>query len=200
MSIDVQLVKKLREETGAGVLEAKETLVETNGDYDEAVKVLREKGAIKAAKHAGRVASDGIVELYAHPGNRVGVILELNCETDFVARNDKFKVLAHDLVLHIAAMEPKYVKPKDIPDEIVAEKKEEFRSLALTEGKPENIVEKITQGRMAKYYSEVCLTEQPFVKDDDVKVGDLITDTIRIMGENIVIRRFDRYELGEDLA
>lgn len=200
MSIDVQLVKKLREETGAGVLEAKETLVETNGDYDEAVEVLREKGAIVAAKHADRVATDGVVELYAHPGNRVGVILELNCETDFVARNEKFKILAHDLALHIAAMEPKYVNPKDIPDELVAEKSEEYRSQALSEGKPDNIVEKIIQGRMAKYYSEVCLTEQPFVKDDDVKVGDLITDVIRIMGENIVIRRFDRYELGEDLA
>lgn len=200
MSIDVQLVKKLREETGAGVLEAKETLVEANGDYDEAVEILREKGAIKAAKHADRVATDGVVELYAHPGNRVGVILELNCETDFVARNEKFKILAHDLALHIAAMEPKYVNPKDISDEIVAEKSEEYRSQALAEGKPDNIVEKIIQGRMAKYYSEVCLTEQPFVKDDDVRVGDLITDAIRIMGENIVIRRFDRYELGEDLA
>ncbi len=200
MSIDVQLVKKLREETGAGVLEAKETLVETNGDYDEAVEILREKGAIVAAKHADRVATEGVVELYAHPGNRVGVILELNCETDFVARNEKFKILAHDLALHIAAMEPKYVNPKDIPDEIVAEKSEEYRSQALAEGKPDNIVEKIIQGRMAKYYSEVCLTEQPFVKNDDVRVGDLITDAIRIMGENIVIRRFDRYELGEDLA
>ena len=115
-------------------------------------------------------------------------------------RNEKFKILAHDLALHIAAMEPKYVNPKDIPDEIVAEKSEEYRSQALAEGKPDNIVEKIIQGRMSKYYSEVCLTEQPFVKDDDVRVGDLITDAIRIMGENIVIRRFDRYELGEDLA
>jgi len=200
MSIDVQLIKKLREETGAGVLETKETLVATNGDYDEAVKILREKGAIKAAKHADRVALDGVVELYAHPGSRVGVILELNCETDFVARNDKFKILAHDLALHIAAMEPKYINPKDIPDEIVNEKSEEFRSQALSEGKPDNIAEKIIQGRMAKYYSEVCLTEQPFAKDDDVRVGDLITDAIRIMGENIVIRRFDRYALGEDLA
>lgn len=199
MSVNIELIKKLREETGAGVLEAKQTLVEANGDYEEAIEILRSKGAAFAEKRAERQAADGVIELYSHPGSRVGVILELNCETDFVARNSRFKELAHDLTLHIAAMEPKYVNPQDIPDDIVDEKAAEYRSQALSEGKPENIVEKIIQGRLEKYYSEMCLTEQPYVKDDDLKVKELITDAIMVMGENIVIRRFDRYELGEEL-
>lgn len=198
MSIDITLVKKLREETGAGVLEAKETLEKTNGNYEQAIEILRGKGLALAEKKADRKAADGMIEVYGHPGNRVGVILELNCETDFVARNDRFKELAHDLALHIAAMEPRYVNPKDIPETIIDEKSAEYRSQAQSEGKPDNIVEKIVQGKLEKYYSEVCLTEQPFVKDDEIKVKQLITDAVMAMGENIVIRRFDRYELGAD--
>ena len=199
MNVSIEMIKKLREETGAGVLETKQTLVETGGDYDKAVEILKEKGLSQVAKKSEREVNEGLVELYAHPGNRVGVILEINCETDFVARNDKFKALAHDLALHIAAMEPKYVNRESVPQADQVTMIEEFKQAVLAEGKPDNIVEKIVEGKINKYFSEVCLLEQPFVKDDEVTVLDLVNSAISILGENIVVRRFDRYQLGEEI-
>lgn len=195
MSVTIELVKQLREETGAGVLAAKKALVATDGDYEAAAEALREKGLAKAEKRADREAKEGIVELYAHPGNRLGVMLELNCETDFVARNEKFVELAHDLALHIAAAAPRYLSVEDVPQEEL----DNLRTEALQEGKPENIVEKIVSGRIKKLYEESVLLEQPFVKDDSMKVKNLIEDVKLITGENVILRRFERYELGEDL-
>lgn len=199
MKISAQMVKELRQATGAGVLEAKKALEKGEGDFDKAVDILREKGAARAAKRAGRDANEGVIELYAHPGSRVGVMLELNCETDFVARNEQFRSLAHELALHIAAMNPQYLSQEDVPQEDIDRETEVLRAQALSEGKPEAIVAKIVSGRINKFYEEMCLLEQPFVKDDKVKVKDLITETISVTGENIKVRRFDRYELGESL-
>ena len=199
MKISAQMVKELRQSTGAGVLEAKKALEKTEGDFDKAVDILREKGAARAAKRAGRDAKEGRVELYTHPGNRVGVILELNCETDFVARNEQFIELAHDLALHIAAMNPQYLNTEDVPQEDLDRETEVLKSQALAEGKPEAIVDKIVTGRINKFYEETCLMEQAFVKDDKIKIKDMITNAISTTGENIKIRRFNRYELGESL-
>lgn len=197
MKITTAMVKELREATGAGVLEAKKALEANNGDFEKAVDALREKGLARAAKRAGREASEGVIELYAHPGNRVGVMLELNCETDFVARNELFQNLAHDLALHIAAMQPRYMQPEDVPEDELNRELDVLRAQAAAEGKPANVVEKIVAGRVNKFYEETCLLEQPFVKDEKVKVKDLITDAISALGENVIIRRFVRYELGE---
>ena len=199
MKISVEMVKELRNDTGAGVMEAKRALEEAGGDLDAAATALRAKGAAEAADRSEREAREGVVEVYAHPGSRVGVMVEVNCETDFVARNEKFQSLAHDLALHVAAMQPRYLGIDDIPQEVVDKETELIRDQALTEGKPADIVEKIISGRMSKFYEEYCLLEQPFVKDDSVRVEDLVIEAVRMMGENIVIRRFVRYELGEDL-
>lgn len=199
MKVTTAMVKELREATGAGVLEAKNALVEANGNFDTAVKSLREKGMARAAKRADREANEGVIELYSHPGNRVGVILELNCETDFVARNEEFTTLAHDIALHIAAMSPQYVSRDEVPAEREAEEREIYRNQALSEGKPEAIADRIVDGRIKKFYEESVLLEQPFVKDDGVTVEELIKSAIAKTGENIVVRRFERYELGEGL-
>ncbi|RMD55583.1 MAG: translation elongation factor Ts [Candidatus Thermofonsia bacterium] len=199
MQITAAMVKELRDATGAGVLDAKKALESAGGDYDKAVNILREKGAARAAKRADRSANEGIIEMYAHPGNRVGVMLELNCETDFVARNEQFRELAHDLALHIAAMRPQYISREEVDAAELDNEMSVLRAQALAEGKPEQVVEKIVSGRLEKYYQEVCLLEQPFVRDDKVKVQDLITNAISTIGENIVVRRFVRYELGESL-
>lgn len=199
MSISIELIKELREATGAGVLDAKNALIAADGDFDAAVDALRKKGLARAAKRADRTANEGLVELYAHPGNRIGVILELNCETDFVARNEQFSTLAHDLALHIAASAPRYVTTDDVPQEELDREIEVLREQALAEGKPENIVEKIVSGRIRKFYEETVLLEQPFVKDDSVKIKDLLDDARMSTGENIILRRFERYELGEGL-
>jgi elongation factor Ts len=192
-------VKELRETTGAGILEAKKALEATDGDYDKAVDILREKGAARAAKRSGREANEGVIELYAHPGNRVGVMVEINCETDFVARNEQFRGLAHDVALHIAAMDPLYLTRDEVPQEDLNRELDVLRSQALAEGKPEEIVEKIVSGRMNKFYEETVLMDQPFVKDDKMTIEQLVTDSIRMTGENIKIRRFSRFELGESL-
>jgi elongation factor Ts len=199
MKITTQMVKELREVTGAGVLEAKKALEDAGGNFDTAVDALRAKGAARAAKRADRTANEGVIELYAHPGNRVGVMLELNCETDFVARNEKFRDLAHDLALHIAAMNPRYLAIEDVPAEDLERELNILREQALSEGKPEAIVEKIISGRVNKFYEEMCLLEQPFVKDEKTTIKEMLTDAIRTTGENIVIRRFARFELGEAL-
>lgn len=200
MTITTAMVKELRQATGAGVLDAKKALESSNGDFKVAVDILREKGAARAAKRSDRTTKEGMIELYAHPGNRVGVMLELNSETDFVARNEKFKDLAHELVLHIAAMSPRYIKPEDVPQEELDREVEVLKAQALAEGKPAAIVEKIVDGRIKKFYEEICLMEQPFVKDDKIKIKDMIAEAIRTTGENIIIRRFARYELGEELS
>lgn len=199
MSITTAMVKELREVTGAGVLEAKKALEAANGDFEAAVDALRAKGAARAAKRADRAAQEGVIELYAHPGNRVGVMLELNCETDFVARNEQFRQLAHDLALHIAASNPRYMTREDVPQEDLDREVQVLREQALAEGRPEAIIEKIVSGRVSKFYEEMCLMEQRFVKDEKVTIKELITDAIRTTGENIVLRRFARYELGEAL-
>ncbi len=199
MKISIEMVKELRNETGAGVMEAKKALEDAGGDIDVAATALRAKGAAEAAERSDREAREGVVEVYAHPGNRVGVMVELNSETDFVARNEKFQSLAHDLALHVAAMQPLYLGIEDIPQDVVDKETEIIRDQALSEGKPAEIVEKIISGRMSKFFEEYCLLEQPFVKDDSVMVKELITEAVRMMGENIMIRRFVRYELGEDL-
>ena len=195
--VTAQMVKELREATGAGILDVKKALDASNGDVDAAKKVLREKGLAKAGKKASRSANEGLIEMYAHPGGRVGVMLELNCETDFVARNEAFQQLAHDLALQIAAMSPRFVSSEDVDEAALDAEREILRTQAENEGRPPNIVEKIVEGRMNKFYEENCLLEQGFVKDDKVKVKDMVTDAVAKLGENIVVRRFERYELGE---
>ena len=199
MAITTEMVKELRAATGAGVLEAKKALEQHDGDFDKAVDMLREKGAARAAKRADRTAKEGIIELYTHPGNRVGAMLELNCETDFVARNEQFRDLAHNLALHIAAASPRYLNVEDVPTEELDREVSVLKAQALAEGKPESVVEKVVSGRINKFYEEICLMEQPFVKDEKVKIKDMLTEAIRMTGENIIIRRFARYELGEAL-
>lgn len=199
IEITTGMVKELRAVTGAGVLDAKKALEATGGDFDKAVDLLREKGAARAAKRADRDANEGIIELYAHPGNRIGVILELNCETDFVARGDDFLSLAHELALQIAAAAPKYISKDDVVIDELDREIAVLKAQAVAEGKPEQIVDKIVAGRLSKYYEEMCLLEQPYVKDESVKINDMITDVIRKTGENIIVRRFARYELGEGL-
>ena len=197
MNISVEMIKELRALTGAGVLDAKRALEDAGGDFDQAASVLREKGLARAAKRSERDASEGLIEVYSHLGNRVGVMVELNCETDFVAMNDQFQELAHDLALHVAAMAPRYLSREEVPQGDLDRQLEELRSQALREGKPENIVETLVQGRLFKFYAENVILEHPFVKDDSVTVEDLIKNAISKLGENIILRRFVRYELGD---
>lgn len=199
MAITTEMVKELRAATGAGVLEAKKALEQNNGDFDKAVDMLREKGAARAAKRADRTAREGVIELYSHPGNRVGVMIELNCETDFVARNEAFRELAHELALQVAAASPRYLAAEDVPAEELDREVSVLKAQALAEGKPEAIIEKVVSGRISKFYEEFCLLEQPYVKDEKVKIKDMLTEAIRTTGENIIVRRFIRYELGEAL-
>lgn len=197
MAVDAKLVKTLREMTGAGVLECKKALEETGGNLEEAVELLRKRGIAKAAKKAGRETKEGIIHAYIHAGGRVGVLLELNCETDFVARNEVFKELANELALQIAAMKPQYVSRDTVPKEVIEKEGEIAREAALAEGKPEHIAEKIAEGKVEKFLKEVCLLEQPYIKDDKKTVEDLIKEYIAKLGENIQVRRFTRYEIGD---
>ncbi|NMA68619.1 MAG: translation elongation factor Ts [Desulfitobacterium sp.] len=197
--ITAALVKQLRERTGAGMMDCKKALTEVNGDLDKAVDLLREKGLAAAAKKEGRIAAEGLVEAYIHGGGRIGVLLEVNCETDFVAKTDEFKELVRDICLHIAAANPQYLRVEDIPEEVLEHEKNILRAQALNEGKPEKIVEKMVEGRISKFYKDVCLMEQAFVKDPDVTINDLILEKTAKIGERIVIRRFTRYEMGEGL-
>jgi elongation factor Ts len=197
--ITMEMVKELRERTGAGVLDCKKALAEKNGDMEKAVEYLREKGLAAAAKKAGRISAEGIVYSYIHGDGRIGVLLELNCETDFVAKNPAFKELAKNLAMQIAASRPEYVDKEDVPAEALAKEKEILTAQALNEGKPEKVVEKMVAGRIEKYYKEVCLLEQPYIKDPDIAVKDLIVEQISKIGENIRVRRFVRYEVGEGL-
>jgi elongation factor Ts len=199
LEITTAMVKELRQATGAGVLDCRNVLEANDGDLESAVASLREKGLAAVAKRAGRQASEGLLEAYVHPGNRVAVLLELNCETDFVARTDDFKELAHDLALHIAFAAPRYFTREDVPEEVLERERADYRTQALAEGKPERIVDRIVEGRLEKFYQQVCLMGQPFVKDEDKTIQDLITDAVAKLGENIVLRRFVRYEVGEGL-
>lgn len=198
MAITAEQVKELRDRTGAGIMDCKKILVETDGNIEKAIELLREKGIAKAAKKAGRVASEGLVEAYIHNG-KYGALVEVNSETDFVSNNDDFKAFVKDIAMHIAAVAPKYVRREDVPAEVVEAEKATLKAQAINEGKPEAIAEKMVEGRMKKFYSEICLLDQPFVKDPDITVGELLTDLIAKIGENIVIRRFARFERGEGI-
>ena len=192
-------VKELRERTGAGMMDCKKGLVECNGDLEKACDYLREKGLAAAAKKEGRIAAEGVVESYIHGEGRIGVLVEINCETDFVARGDEFKQFARDIAMQIAAAKPLYVNIEDVPTDILDHEKEILRAQALNEGKPEKIVDKMVEGRIDKFYKEVCLIEQPFIKDPDILIKDLVVQKVAKIGEKISIRRFTRYELGEGI-
>ncbi|HEY8910546.1 MAG TPA: translation elongation factor Ts [Desulfosporosinus sp.] len=189
-------VKELRERTGVGMMDCKKALTQCNCDIEKACDFLREKGLAAAAKKEGRVAAEGTVESYIHGGGRIGVLLEVNCETDFVSRGDEFKALVHDIMLHIAAANPQYLNKEDVPAEVLQHERDILKAQALNEGKPEKIIEKMVEGRIEKFYKETCLMEQAFVKDPDKSVRDLLLDKIAKIGERLVIRRFTRYELG----
>lgn len=196
VKISADVIKELREMTGVGPLDCKKALEQHGGDLQAAANYLREKGLAKAAKKAGRVANEGIIHTYQHFNGRLAVVLEVNCETDFVAKTEAFKQFAHDLALHIANLAPNYLKRDDIPAGILAQEKEIQRRRALEEGKPENVVDKIVEGRMGKFYEEVVLMDQRFLKDDSKTIEDVRKELVASLGENIVIRRFARFELG----
>ncbi len=198
MDIDVTLVRNLRQKTGAGVMDCKRALKETRGNMDKAIEFLRQKGLAKAAKRVGRMAEEGLIGSYIHPGGRIGVLVELNCETDFVARTQEFKDLVKDISMHVAAADPQYLRRENIPEEIIRKEKNILRMQALDMGKPEKVVDRIVEGKMERFFSEVCLLEQAFVKDLDVTVGDLLNSLMGKIGERISIRRFTRYQLGEE--
>src|SRR5690554_6405204 len=199
MTISAAMVKELREATGAGMMDCKKALVENDGNIEKAIEYLREKGLASAAKKASRVASEGAVTSYIHMGGKIGVLVEVNCETDFVVKTEKFQELARNIAMQIDASNPKFVKKEDVPQDIIQKEKEILRAQALNEGKPEKIVDKMVEGRIEKYYKEVCLLEQPYIKDDEKSVGQMITQSIAEIGENINVRRFVRYELGEGI-
>ncbi|HHP50913.1 MAG TPA: translation elongation factor Ts [Moorella mulderi] len=190
-------VKELRERTGAGMMDCKRALEECGGDMEKAIEYLRKKGLATAAKKAGRVAKEGLVHAYIHGGGRIGVLIEVNCETDFVAKTEEFRQLVHDLAMQVAASRPEYISREDVPEEVINKEKEILTAQALAEGKPQNIVEKIVEGRLEKFFKEVCLLEQPFIKGMEKTVKDVITEAIARLGENIVVRRFARFEVGE---
>lgn len=195
--ITPEQVKELRGKTGAGIMDCKKALIETNGDMEKAIIALREKGLAKAAKKQSRSASEGIIESYIHGNGRIGVLVEVNCETDFVARNEEFRSFAKDIAMQVAASNPKYLSIDNVPSEVIEKEREILKAQAINEGKPEKIVEKIVDGRIEKYYEENCLLEQPFIKDTDKSVSQLIMEKIAIIGENITVSRFARFERGE---
>lgn len=197
MAISASDVKDLRERTGCGMMDCKKALVECEGDMEKAVDLLREKGLAKAAKKADRAAKEGRVFSYIHTTGKIGVLLELDCETDFVAKTDEFQLLGHEISMHIAAAAPLYVSPDDVPEEELEREKEVYRQQALQDGKPENMLDKIAEGRVRKFYETICLLEQPWVKDGDKKIGDMLMDAVAKLGENMVIRRFARFTIGE---
>lgn len=198
MSITASTVKELRERTGAGMMDCKKALVETNGDIEKAIDLLREKGLSQAAKKSGRIASEGLVDAYIH-GGRIGVLVEVNSETDFVAKTDEFKEFVKDIAMQIAAANPKYISREEVPAEEIEREREVLTQQAKNEGKPDHIIEKMVEGRIVKYYEQVCLLDQHFIKDPDVKIQDLLNEKIAKIGENLKIRRFERFEVGEGL-
>lgn len=197
MAVDIEKVKALREKTGVSVALCKQALEESSGDEVKAVEILRKKGSLLAEKKAGRSAQEGIVEAYVHHNGKIGVLLELNCETDFVAKQDKFKSLAKEIAMQIAATSPRYIKKDEVTQDVLEKEKEIYRELVKKEGKPEKVVEKIVEGKLEKFYQDVCLLEQPYFRDDKKKIKDLLNESVAALGENIVIRRFLRYMVGE---
>ncbi|MEE9143188.1 MAG: translation elongation factor Ts [Candidatus Binatia bacterium] len=199
MEVKASSVKELREKTGTGMMDCKKALVESEGNMGKAVDYLRQKGLATAAKKVGRMAAEGLVGAYIHPGGKIGVLVELNCETDFVARTKEFQTLLKELSMQIAAANPRYIRPKDVPQEETDRERDLYRRQALELGKPEKVVDKIVEGKMARFYSDVCLLEQAFIKDPDRKVSDLVQDNVARLKENIQVRRFVRYLLGEGM-
>jgi elongation factor Ts len=197
MEVSAAAVKNLREKTGAGMMDCKKALAESGGDLDKAVDYLRQKGLAAATKKASRTASDGAIGAYVHPGGKIGVLVELNCETDFVARTAEFQNLLKDIAMQIAAANPSYIRREEIPSEHLDKERELCRRQALESGKPEKVVEKIVDGKLDRFYSEVCLLEQSFIKNPDQKVADVLTEAVARLGENIQVKRFSRYQLGE---
>ena len=199
MEVTTALVKELRERTQAGMMDCKKALVAVDGNLDKAIEYLREKGLSQAAKKSGRVASEGMVDSYIHMGGKIGVLVEVNCETDFVAKTDTFKQLVHDIALQIAAANPQFIAKDEVPQENLEKEREILRAQALNEGKPEKIVDRMVEGRIEKYFKEVCLLDQPFVKNPDINVQALVNEATLASGEKIAVRRFTRYELGEGI-
>ncbi|HXT22506.1 MAG TPA: translation elongation factor Ts [Thermoanaerobaculia bacterium] len=199
MSVTPQMVKELRERTGAGMMDCKNALLESQGDIEQAIDALRKKGLASAAKKAGRVTAEGAVGSYIHAGGKIGVLVEVNCETDFVARTDEFQSLVRDIAMHIAAADPRFVRREEVTEDVLARERAVQREKTLAEGKPEKVVDKIVEGRMEKFFAEQVLLEQPFVKDPDKTVGDLITAKVAKIGENVQVRRFSRFKLGEGI-
>ena len=195
--ISAAIVKQLREKTGAGMMDCKKALVEVEGNMEKAVEFLRKKGLATAQKRAGRALSEGIIQSYIHMTGKLGVMVEVNCETDFVAKNEDFQEFAKNIAMHIAASNPLGIKPEDVPEEIIENEKSIYRAQALEMGKPENILDKIVEGKLKKFYQENCLLNQPFVRDPDIAIADLMNDLIAKIGENITIKRFVRYQIGE---
>ncbi len=196
-NITAQMVKELRERTGAGMMACKKALQETDGDIEKAIDKLREMGLASAAKKAGREAKEGKIASYIHAGGKIGVLVEVNCETDFVANTDEFNNLCKDIAMHIAAANPQYVSREEVPEEVLEKEKNIMKEQLRQQGKPENILDKIVEGKIEKFYEETCLLDQPFIKDDSVTVKDLIQNTIAKLGENIIVRRFTRFQIGE---
>jgi elongation factor Ts len=199
MDIKADMVKNLRDKTGAGFMDCKAALQESSGDYDKAIEILRIKGVAKAARKAERLAKDGLIYSYIHPGSKIGVLVEVNCETDFVARTDDFKNFVKDIAMHIAAANPRYLNVEAVPAEVLGNEKRIFEEQAKESGKPAKAIEKMIEGRIKKFYQESCLMEQPFIKDEAKSVSDLLKDSIAKIGENISIRRFARYQVGEGI-
>jgi elongation factor Ts len=196
-AITADMVKELREKSGAGMMDCKRALEDTSGDFDKAMNLLREKGVAVAAKRESKATTEGTIAAYIHHGSKIGVMVELNCETDFVAKTDDFKELARDIAMQIAWSDPPYLGREDIPEKVLEEEKEIQRQRALKEGKPEHVVEKMVEGRMKEFYQRVCLLDQPFVKNDDTTIGNIITEAMGRLGEKIMVRRFCRYRVGE---
>ncbi|HOL17803.1 MAG TPA: translation elongation factor Ts [Bacillota bacterium] len=200
MQIDAKTVKALREKTGAGMMDCKKALVEAQGNEEKAIVILREKGLAAAARRSGRVANEGIVESYIHLGGKVGVLVEVNCETDFVARNEQFRAFVREICLQVAAANPQYLSKDDVPAGILEQEREILQAQARNEGKPEHVIDRIVEGRMEKFYKENCLLEQPFIRDQEKTIKELLAEIIAKIGENIVIRRFARFAVGEETA
>lgn len=199
MEISAALVKELREKTGVGMMECKKALTEAKGDLAKATDILRERGIALAEKKAGRIATEGLVESYIHGGGRIGVLVEVNCETDFVTKTDEFKNFVKDVAMHIAAANPLYLNREEVPEDVIQKERDILRQQAINEGKPEQIIDKMVEGRVEKFYKDVCLLEQPFIKDPDLTVESLLKEKIAKIGENMNVRRFARFHLGEGL-
>lgn len=197
VDVTAQMVKEIRDRTGAPFLDCKKALEETGGDFERAIEILRIKGLAKAAKKVGRETPEGIITAYIHPGGKIGVMVEVNCETDFVARNEEFQTFAKEIAMQIAAANPEYISKEDVPESVLLKEKEVMRAQVIESGKPESVADRIVQGKIEKFYEEVCLLEQAYIRDPKLKVRDILNSLVAKIGENIVIRRFVRYQLGE---